>query len=83
MVREDHKFALNALKGEKAECQLVLNFAKSVHKKESTGSEDQQLACSSEETGSGDNTITIHFWECVYCTRLKAKVTKETTCCWM
>lgn len=40
MVREDHKFALNALKGEKAECQLVLNLAKSVHEEESTGSED-------------------------------------------
>lgn len=36
MVRE-HKFAVNALKGEKAECQLVLSLAKSVHKEESTG----------------------------------------------
>lgn len=39
MVREDHKFALNALKGEKAECQLVLSLAKSVGKEEGTGSE--------------------------------------------
>lgn len=39
MVREDHKFVLNALKGEKAECQLVLSLAKSVGKEEGTGSE--------------------------------------------
>lgn len=40
MVREDHKFAVNALKGEKAECQLVLSLAKFVHQEESSGSED-------------------------------------------
>lgn len=37
MVRQEHKFTENALKGEKAECQSVLSIAKSVHKEESTG----------------------------------------------
>lgn len=40
MVREDHKFAVNALKSENAECQLVPSLANSVHKEEGTGSED-------------------------------------------
>lgn len=40
MVREDHKFAVNALKSENAECQLVPSLANTVHKEEGTGSED-------------------------------------------